>query len=75
MERVYLGLLEGSFHLCFGGGPGTEATKDLAKARIGFNWHQWSICGQTVITIARSEPWFLTPVESSLLNQRQIVNA
>ena len=36
MERVYLGLLEGSFHLCFGGGPGTEATKDLAKARTGF---------------------------------------
>ena len=31
-----MGLLEGSFHLCFGGGPGTEATKDLAKARTGF---------------------------------------
>ena len=30
-----MGLLEGSFHLCFGGGPGTEATKDLAKARTG----------------------------------------
>ena len=55
-------------------GGQTEPRKVLLANKVDKSLSQY-VCGQTVTTIARSEPWFSTPVESSLLNQRQFVRA
>ena len=46
-------------------GGQTEPRKVLLANKGDKSLSQY-VCGQTVITVARSEPWFMTPVESSL---------
>ena len=46
-------------------GGQTEPRKVLLANKVDKSLSQY-VCGQTVITVARSEPWFMTPVESSL---------